>query len=111
MADFKTTNLSLMATTTGYTQLIEAPPSGEFVIEDGGIVIENTTTTDHTFTMEVRKGSVSVRLFQNTIQGKETFIWNRIIRIPSDFTGIFAKTTAAPATAPEFYYTGILNSG
>jgi len=110
MADFKTTDIGLMATTTAYNNIIPPPPSGQFVIEDGGIVVENTTTTAHTLTLEIRKGTVAVRVYQNAIQANETFIWNRIIRIPSDFTGVWAKTTAAPATSLEYYYTGIHNA-
>ena len=110
MADFKPTDLGFLATSTGYTQIIPAPPSGIFVIKDGGVTIQNTTTTDHTLTFEIRKGTQSVQLGPpNTIQAKEVFIWERVIRIPSDFTGIFAKFTAAPASKPSFYYTGTVD--
>lgn len=106
MAEFKTTDIGSMATTTGYTLIVKSPPFGEFEIRDGGIVVENTTTTDHNLKMEIRKGTKAVTIFDNTLKAKETFLWERIIRIPSDFTGIFARFDVAPATAPDWYYTG-----
>ena len=106
MAEFRTTDIGLMATTTGYTRIVPPPPSGQFKIEDGGIIIQNTTTTDHNLVLEIRRGTTTVNIYDNDLSKKETFIWEDIIRIPSDFTGIFAKFTVAPASKPTFYYTG-----
>ena len=109
MADFKTSRILAMATTTGYTEIFTGPPSGQFVIREGGMTFHNTTTTDHNFIIEIRQGTSVAPIYDNTILKKETLIWQRIIRIPSDFTGIFAKTTAAPATAPKVMYTGTID--
>jgi len=107
MADFLTTDIGTMATTTGYTQVVPSPAVGTFKIEDGGLVIENTTTTDHNLILEMRRGTTTVNLYDNDLLKKNTFIWQDVIRIPSDFTGIYAKFTAAPAAKPTFYYTGV----
>ena len=110
MGEFKPTDMGQTATTVAFTLLVPPPASGTFVIESGGLVIQNTTTTDHNLIIEIRRGTTVVKLYDNDLFKKETMIWDHIIRIPSDFTGIFFKTTVAPATPLNAYYTGTLSA-
>ena len=89
---------------TTWVRLVPPPDEGELVIPPGGLQVNNRDNITRKFTVELRKGSIIVNLFNQDVEPDDSAVWPKKLMITSKFDGVFGRVTTIPTTQPTFYY-------
>ncbi len=90
---------------TTFIPIVPAPTEGVYVIPPGGFVFVNADNASRIFEIEIRKGDLSVKIFDDTLVAGEPYAWPFIITLTPDLS-LHGRVTTSPTTEPIFYYEG-----